>query len=109
MSKSQTVKKTQMVKTLIHGIQDRHLKNNTQKVGLRLLNAIGTWIPTSRLEKIPSATSRVRDLRKDQFGSFDVECQSSNDLNKRTAKKTFYYRINPDNVTEKQLRQLFLA
>jgi len=76
-------------------------------VGLRLLAAAGEWIPRSQLTRIPSATARVRDLRKEQFGSFQVECRSSDDLKKKTAKRTFYYRISATRVTKKQLDKLF--
>jgi hypothetical protein len=64
------------------------------------------WIPRSQLGKIPSAMARVRDLRKEQFGSFQVECKSSDDLKKKTSKRTFYYRI-ANRVTKKQLEKLF--
>jgi hypothetical protein len=76
-------------------------------VGLRLLAAEGEWVSRSQLAKIPSATARVRDLRKEQFGSFRVECKSSDDLEKRTSKRTFYYRIDANRVTKKQLEKLF--
>lgn len=85
------------------------MTNNTQKVGLRLLSADGEWVSRSQLSRIPSATARVRDLRKDQFGAFQVECRSSDDLKKKTAKKTFYYKINTNRVTKKQLDKLFPA
>ena len=98
---------TQTIQTQIQNIQSRKLTNNTQRVGLRLLAAGGEWISRSRLEKIPSATARIRDLRKVQFGSFQVECKSSDDLKKKTSKNTFYYRINASKVTKKQLEQLF--
>lgn len=101
------MKKT--IQTSIQNIKTRNLTNNTQRVGLRLLSADGAWIPRSRLTKIPSATARVRDLRKAEFGSFPVECKSSDELNKKVSKKTYYYRINPNKVTQKQISALFSA
>lgn len=95
------------IQSKIQNIQSRKLTNNTQRVGLRLLAAGGEWISRSRLVKIPSATARIRDLRKEQFGGFQVECKSSEDLKKRASKKTFYYRINTNKVTKKQLDKLF--
>jgi hypothetical protein len=96
------------LKTKIQSIQKKtKITNNTQRVGARLLSADGEWLPRSRLTRIPSATSRVRDLRKDEFGAFPVECKSSDALEKKTSKRTFYYRINPNKVTTKQIETLF--
>ena len=86
--------------------KNRKLTNNTQKVGYRLLSANGEWLPRSRLTDIPSGTSRARDLRKEEFGGFQVECKSSEAL-KRPGRKTFYYRINPSKVTKEQIDTLF--
>jgi hypothetical protein len=96
------------IKTAIKSIQKKHkITNNTQRAGIRLLSANGEWLSRSRLTKIPSATSRVRDLRKDEFGGFQVECKSSDELSRKTSKRTYYYRINPSNVTRKQIDILF--
>ena len=96
------------LKTTIKSVQKQSkITNNTQRVGVRLLSANGEWIPRSRLTRIPSATARVRDLRKAEFGGFRVECKSSDDLAKKTSKRTFYYRINPNKVTQKQIKTLF--
>jgi hypothetical protein len=84
------------------------ITNNTQRAGKYLLSANGEWLPRSSLRKIPSATARIRDLRKDEFGGFQVECKSSDELSK-IGKRTFYYRINPNNVTQKQIQTLFHA
>lgn len=91
----------------IQTIKSRTLKNNTQRVGLRLLTADGEWIPRSRLTEVPSGTARARDLRKEEFGSFPVECKSSDELKRKSSHRTFYYRINPNKVTQKQVRKLF--
>jgi hypothetical protein len=96
------------IQTTIQKISENtKITNNTQRVGLRLLSAAGEWIPRSRLTKVPSATARIRDLRKAEFGSFPVECKSSDDLSRKTSKKTFYYRINVNKVTQKQIEKLF--
>lgn len=83
------------------------LANNVQRVGLRLLQTNGEWVPRHQLNKIPSGVTRVRDLRKSKYGGFRVECKSSVELNKRTSKKTYYYRIIPSEVTQAQLIKLF--
>jgi len=96
------------LKTTIQTVQkNSKITNNTQRVAVRLLSANGEWIPRSSLSRIPSATSRVRDLRKDEFGGFHVECKSSDDLERKVSKRTFYYRINPSKVTRKQIDTLF--
>ena len=96
------------LKTKIQAVKKiSKITNNTQRVGACLLSADGEWIPRSYLRRIPSATSRVRDLRKIEFGSFQVECKSSDDLKRNTSKRTFYYRINPNKVTKKQIETLF--
>jgi len=95
------------LKTTIKAVQKRSkITNNTQRVGVRLLTAEGEWIPRSRF-KTPSATARIRDLRKDEFGAFHVECKSSDALDRKSSRHTFYYRINPNKVTRRQLETLF--
>lgn len=95
------------LKTTIQSVQKTtKITNNTQRVGLRLLSANGEWLPRSSL-RTPSATSRVRDLRKDEFGGFKVECKSAEQLDRKTSHNTFYYRINPQNVTKQQINTLF--
>ena len=101
------MRKTTIQKT-IRSIPKNTLTNNTQRVGLHLLTAHGEWISRSRLN-VPSGTARVRDLRKNEFGAFQVECKSSEDLKRRANKRTFYYRINPNKVTRKQIETLFPA
>lgn len=96
------------LKTKIQSVQKTaKITNNTQRAGIRLLSFNGEWVPRSQLRKIPSATSRIRDLRKDIFGAFDVECKSSAELSKKLGKKTYYYRISPSKVTSEQLKTLF--
>jgi hypothetical protein len=93
---------------LIKGIKTKRLTNNTQKVALKLLRGDGKWIARNQLETIPSAAARVRDLRKPQFGGFQVECRSATSLKRHNAKKgMFYYRIVPDTVTPKQVEEVF--
>lgn len=96
-----------IVNKTVRKIQRNKLTNNTQRVGLRLLVANGQWVPRSRVTDVPSGTARVRDLRKSEFGAFSVECKSSDELSRNTSKRTFYYRINPSNVTKRQLQTLF--
>lgn len=95
------------IKSVISSISRSQVKNNTQRVALRLLAADGQWVPRHKLTRVPSATARIRDLRKERYGSFQVECASSDELSRKTSKKTYYYRIVPSSVTAEQVRSLF--
>ena len=87
-------------------IKTDKLTNNTQKAALRLLSAQGKWLSQPDLARtVRSASARVRDLRKPQFGSFRVDCKRAGELKKRG--DAFYYRINPNTVTGRQLNTVF--
>ena len=85
------------------------LTNNTQRVLHRLLSARGSWVQATELHQavpaktLEATTARVRDLRKDEFGSFAVECKSARDLKRAGGVRTYFYRINPRNVTVRQV------
>ena len=89
--------------SVVERINRRRLANNVQRVLLSLVKAgRDGWVPRTSL-KIPSVGARIRDLRKSEFGGFEVECRSANDLNKssksvQTRRQTFY-RIVPRSVT----------
>lgn len=88
---------------------DRRSLTNTQRVLFSLLRRNGEWMARTTL-RIPNVGSRFRDLRKDKFGGFDVECVLAKDLksqrrvrpSKLTNQQTFY-RLNPQSVTTKSL------
>lgn len=88
---------------------DKNGLSNTKKVAVKLLTAEGEWLPRSKFGKIPSVTSRIRDLRKTEYGAFNVECKRADELGKHISrsKKTYYYRINPSTVSAEQLDVLF--
>ena len=97
------------VVAIVNKINRRKLTNNTQRVLHSLLTAKGGWVPRSAF-RVPSPGSRLRDLRKNQFGGFVVECVSANDLNKKrniSTTRPTYYRINPRTVTAASLEQAF--
>ena len=93
----------------LNNINRKNFTNNTQKVAYKLLTAGGSWVPRSELERVAgtSASARVRDLRKPQFGKFKVDCASANELNKNGTKSTFFYRIRPAAVNQKQVATVF--
>lgn len=84
----------------------RRLTSNTQRAALRLLAANGQWVTRSQL-RIPSAAARIRDLRKQEYGGFRVECKRARDLGRNTASNVFCYRIVPGTVNSKQLATVF--
>ncbi len=97
-----------MAKNIINEINTRRLTSNTQKAAHRLLSANGRWLSRADLSRtVKSAAARIRDLRKDEFGAFEVECRSAIELNKQGNYRSFYYRINPNSVTKSQIARVF--
>lgn len=92
---------------VVSAVNRRRLVNNVQRVLFSLVKAENDgWVPRTSL-RIPSVGARIRDLRKLEFGGFDIECRSANDLNKegrsvKTHRQTFY-RIIPSSVTVSRL------
>lgn len=85
----------------------RTFTNNTQRALYVLLTAslTGTgWVSRGSV-RVPSAAARMRDLRKEAYGSFDVVCSSAKELGRPTT--TTYYRVNTDKVNLTQLRRVF--
>ena len=92
------------VNKFVNKVTSLKAKNNTQKVLLKLLKAEGGWVSRSQLNTVsPSAPSRVRDLRKAQYGGIEVECASAKELKRAAPRGTYYYRVNPRKVTQTQL------
>ncbi len=96
------------IKTLLAKINRRKLKNNTQKVLFALLTSKKEWVSRTSL-KIPSVGSRLRDLRKPQFGSFQIQCTSANKLGRRSQEncRPTYYRVDPSSVTLNKVAKVF--
>jgi hypothetical protein len=97
----------QNITSEIKKIKRTQLTNNTQRVARAILSAGGKWVSRTKMNNVPSAAARVRDLRKVQFGAFNVECKTSTALGRKTKTRTYYYRIDPENVTNDQLVKLF--
>lgn len=96
------------VKTLLAKINRRKLKNNTQKVLFALLTSKNEWVSRTSL-KVPSVGSRLRDLRKPQFGGFQIQCTSASKLGKRSQenRRPTYYRVDPSSVTFNKVAKVF--
>ena len=96
------------VNNVLKKVNRRKLTTNAQKVAYRLLTANGGWVSNRQLNQVAnSATSRARDLRKEPYGSFTVQCKSASEINKRGTAWDFYYRISPNKVTLRQLETIF--
>jgi len=93
------------VQKYLKTVNVRSLQTNTQRALYRLLTSNG-WV-SNRSFRIPSASRRIRDLRSEQYGSFEVECRSAISLEKKGDAYTFYYRLNQDSVTLGRVRRVF--
>ena len=93
------------VKTVLGQI-NRKSMNNTQRVLMQLLNAEGEWVSRTSI-RVPSVGSRLRDLRKAEFGSFDIRCATAQELSKRANVRATFYSIEPRTVTGTSVRQAF--
>lgn len=91
------------IQSLISKVDRKQLKNNTQRALLTMLTAKSEWLSPNSF-KIPNVTRRLRELRQEDFGGFQVECQSGKTLNKRntTARDTFY-RLVPTSITKDRI------
>lgn len=92
---------SKQVQDVLRRVDRKQLRNNTQRVLLSLLTTDG-WVPRTVL-RVPNAAARVRDLRKEEFGGFDVQCATPEDLmvegrSDVTDKQTFY-RLDRNSVT----------
>jgi hypothetical protein len=102
-------RKKSMIKTVtgfVTKLNRRRFTNNTQRVLHTLLASRGEWIPRSTF-RTPSAGSRLRDLRKDRFGGFNVKCRSAASLGLRGGRHSFYYQLPRNNVTISKLQKVF--
>lgn len=97
------------VRNIVKRIDRRKLTNNTQRVLLALLTSQTEWVARTSI-RVPSVSARLRDLRKEEFGGFDVECATPNQLARRsranTTRQTFY-RLNPRSVTVSKVLAVF--
>lgn len=90
----------------VSSLNRRKFKNNTQRVLHTLLTADGEWVPRTTF-RVPSSGSRLRDLRKDRFGGFKVQCKSAASLGMVGGQHTFYYRLPVSGVTLTRLQSIF--
>jgi len=98
------------VKNYLDSLNSRMFTNNVQRVLFQLLRASERskdgWV-TARTIRVPSAGSRIRDLRLDKFGGFDIDCATAVQLGRSKVGRTFLYKIDTGRVTVDQLRTVF--
>lgn len=98
------------VSDFVKKINRSKLTTNTQRVLFTLLTALyegeGGWVPLKKFYT-SSAGSRIRDLRKSQYGQFDILCRSASKLERSGSGHTFYYKLAQRNLTAGQLRRVF--
>lgn len=95
------------ISKFVRRLNPRSFSNNRQKALYRLLTAKGDgWVRLNDF-RVPSAGSRIRDLRKNDFGAFDVRCRSAADLGREGGTHTFYYRLAQRNLTLEKIRNVF--
>ena len=97
------------VQSYVSSLNRRNFTNNTQRVLYTLLQAASRgegWVSMKSF-RVPSAGSRIRDLRQESNGSFNVICKSASQLGKSGNQRSFYYRIAQKSLTVSQLRAVF--
>ncbi len=98
------------VKNLVARIDRRKLTNNTQRTLLSLLTAKTEWVSRSSI-RVNSVGARIRDLRKPEFGGFQVECASARELGRPVRKtkgiRQTFYRLTPSSVTSAKVISVF--
>jgi len=87
----------------VRGLNTRKFTNNVQRVLFQLLVDADDgegWVSKRNL-RVSSADSRIRDLRKNEYGAFRVQCRRENGVTS--------YRLIVRELTVTKLRQVFKA
>lgn len=93
------------VQRLVDGVDSRSLRNNTQRVLVQMLRQDSEWVSRSSI-RVPSATARLRDLRKEEFGGFTVECATASELERAGDSRRTFYRLDPRSVTVERVERV---
>lgn len=100
------MKNVERVRQAVRRVDTRQLTNNTQRALVAMIMSEDEWVSRSAI-RVPSAAARIRDLRKEEFGQFQVECRTASELNRRTRNpRATYYRIKPETVTLSRVRKV---
>jgi hypothetical protein len=100
------MKLSKSVSAVVDSIQTRDCQNLTQKVLLTFLRSDKEFITRSSM-RIPNVGSRVRDLRKPEFGGFTVQCVRG-ERNPKGGYSTSY-RLDPQSVTLDRVKMAFAS
>lgn len=91
---------------MVSSVDSRKLRNNTQRVFVALVKADGGWVARSTV-RVANATSRMRELRRPEYGGFDVEVATATELGRPGGSRRTYYRLNPSTVTPERIATVF--
>ena len=97
------------VRNFVNKLESSNFTNNNQRVLYQLLTELKSgngWIVNDRFD-VKSAGSRIRDLRKYQFGGFDILCRSAKKLGATGYGQTYYYKLAQRNLTIGKLKVIF--
>lgn len=87
---------------MVSSVDSTKIRNNTQRVLLALLKAEGDWVPRTSV-RVANATSRMRELRRPEYGGFDVQVATAQELGRPGGTRRTYYRLNPRTVTTERV------
>jgi len=87
---------------MVSSVDSRRIRNNTQRVLLALLRAEGEWVPRTTV-RVANATSRMRELRRPEYGGFDVQVATASELGRPGGARRTYYRLNPRTITSDRI------
>jgi hypothetical protein len=94
----------------ILGMRRRNLRTNTQKVLYSLLKAPGKWVARVSF-RVPSTSSRLRDLRTEDFGNLPVKCARVTQLPTRrysvVSKQPTFYKLELSDISAEVLDEIF--
>jgi len=90
-------------KTYRAGYDYERLANALQKVLWIMLD--GEWHSLDELRRrvSSSADSRLRDLRKQKFGAFEIQAARAPQINMTGDNGTYYYRISSDEYIKQRI------
>lgn len=99
-----------VVRNFVNTLDKKTFTNNTQRVLFQLLKAVDGptdgWVVLDKF-LVGSPGSRLRDLRKVQFGGFNILCRSASRVGKSGRGQTYYYKLGQRNLTVGKLKKVF--
>lgn len=97
------------IREFVTSLDRKSFTNNVQRVMHTLLLASISgkeWISTKSF-RTRSAAARLRDLRKEEYGGFDVRCKQASEIERNGSQYTYFYSVGASGLTLTKLRKLF--